>query len=66
MLWDYRSESWWSLLTDILCKALKCAFLTTSIQDYVSLALELLGESTTVSDEYKKQVFQNLCKLLRV
>lgn len=65
MLWDYRTERWWLLLTDILSKALRCAFLTANIQDYVMLSLELLGTSTTVTMEQKKQVFDNLNRIFK-
>ncbi|KAF5306179.1 hypothetical protein FQR65_LT07455 [Abscondita terminalis] len=64
MLWDYRTECWWYLLTDILCKALQCAFLMASVQDYLSLSLELLGTSTTISLEKKKIIYENMTRIL--
>ncbi|KAF5298216.1 hypothetical protein FQA39_LY02640 [Lamprigera yunnana] len=66
MLWDYRTECWWHLLTDILCKATDCAFLTGSVQDYILLSLELLGTSTTISTEKRMQIYENLNRVLNV
>ncbi|KAK5645307.1 hypothetical protein RI129_006607 [Pyrocoelia pectoralis] len=64
MLWDYRTENWWSLLTDILNKALQCAYRTASIQDYVSLSLELLGPSTKITMDDRKEIYENLNLLI--
>lgn len=66
MLWDFRSEKWWNLLSDILAKAFKCAYLVANVQDYVRLALELLGSSVTISADEKKRVYYNLHRILKV
>lgn len=66
MLWDYRTECWWLLITDVLNKALKCAYLTASIQDYILLSLELLGPSTIISKEEKSHIYKNLNKVFKV
>uniref|UniRef100_A0A1Y1MLA7 Trafficking protein particle complex subunit 11 n=1 Tax=Photinus pyralis TaxID=7054 RepID=A0A1Y1MLA7_PHOPY len=64
MLWDYRTENWWNLLTDILHKALQCAYLTASIQDYVSLSLELIGPSTKISTNKRKDIYENVHRII--
>lgn len=66
MLWEYRSERWPVLLTDILKSALNAAYLSTSVQDYLTLALEALGPSSTFSIERKTNVFQNVMNVLQV
>lgn len=66
MLWDYRSEKWWRLISDILQKALNCAYLSANVQDYVTLSLEILGEHTTISTLDKTRVFHNLSSVLKV
>ena len=40
---DYRTERWWSLLTSILCTALKCSYLMGLIKDYITYSMELVG-----------------------
>lgn len=65
MLWDFRTEKWWDLLTDILVKALRCAYLVANVQDYLLLSLEVLGSSVTAPQEIKKRVYFNLNRLLK-
>ena len=43
VMWDYRGERWWPLLTSILETSLKCAYLTAKVQDYVINCIELIG-----------------------
>lgn len=66
MLWDYRQEQWWDIISSILEKAVKCAFLTGNIQDYLQMSLELLVQQTTVSIEYKRKIYENFNKILKV
>jgi len=66
MLWDYRCEKWWRLLTNILTLALSCAYLSASIQDYVILSLEALGISSQLPLEQKTRIFNNIMKVLKV
>jgi hypothetical protein len=66
MLWEYRSERWPVLLTDILKSALKAAYLSASIQDYLTLALEALGPSTMFTIERKTNIFENIMNILQV
>lgn len=65
MLWDFRTEKWWHLLTDILVKALHCAYLVANVQDYLLLSLEILGSCVTAPQEIKKRVYFNLNRLLK-
>ncbi|CAG9819021.1 unnamed protein product [Phaedon cochleariae] len=65
MLWDFRSEKWWSILSQILEKAIRCAYLTANIQDYVLLAIEFLGTDVCVSLDEKRRVYENLIRILK-
>ncbi|KAK0178490.1 hypothetical protein PV327_007378 [Microctonus hyperodae] len=65
MLWEYRTERWPVLLTDILKNALRAAFLSTSIQDYVTLAVEALGPFTAFSLEHRATIFSNIVSILQ-
>lgn len=66
MLWEYHGERWPVLLTDILKNALRAAYLSTSIQDYLTLALEALGPSTTFSEERQAFIYNNVTNILQV
>jgi len=66
MLWEYHGERWPVLLTDILKNALRAAYLSTSIQDYLTLALEALGPSTTFSEERQAVIYNNIINILQV
>ncbi|XP_020292596.1 trafficking protein particle complex subunit 11 [Pseudomyrmex gracilis] len=65
MLWEYHGERWPVLLTDILKNALRAAYLSTSIQDYLTLALEALGPSTTFSEERQAFIYNNVTNILQ-
>ncbi|XP_021915999.1 trafficking protein particle complex subunit 11 isoform X2 [Zootermopsis nevadensis] len=62
MLWDYRCEKWWRLITNILTLALNCAYLSASIHDYVVLSLEALGTSSQFPFDQKTRIFNNFMK----
>ncbi|XP_061421126.1 trafficking protein particle complex subunit 11 [Lethenteron reissneri] len=64
VLWEYRSERWWSLLTSILSTALKCAYLMGQNLEYITFCLELLGRASTLSHEKKASIQRNLMKVL--
>ncbi|XP_034951307.1 trafficking protein particle complex subunit 11 [Chelonus insularis] len=64
MLWEYRSERWPLLLTDILKKALKAAYLSTSIHDYITLAIESLGPFTKFSKEDRAAIYSNMMNII--
>ncbi|XP_049939900.1 trafficking protein particle complex subunit 11 isoform X1 [Schistocerca serialis cubense] len=65
MLWDYRSEKWWLLLTNILTRALNCAYLSANVQDYITLSLEALAATTQLPLPEKIRIHNNLEKLLK-
>nr|CAD7408851.1 unnamed protein product [Timema cristinae] len=65
MLWDYRSERWWPLLTNILTRSLTCAYLSVNIQDYIMLSLEALGTCVQLPSEHKTRIFNNLNNVLQ-
>lgn len=66
MLWEYRGERWPVLLTDILKNALRAAYLAASIQDYVTLALEALGPSTSFPEQHQDAIHANIFNILEV
>ncbi|KAG5263921.1 hypothetical protein AALO_G00270120 [Alosa alosa] len=61
---DYRTERWWTLLTSILCTALKCSYLMGLIKDYITYAMELVGRASTLRTEQKSRIEKNLIKVL--
>nr|XP_023021888.1 trafficking protein particle complex subunit 11 [Leptinotarsa decemlineata] len=65
MLWDFRIEKWWGILSQILEKAIRCAYLTANIQDYVLLAIELLGSNVLISLDEKRRIYENLVRILK-
>lgn len=66
MLWDYRREKWWDLVSKILNKALTCAYLLANVQDYVTLSIEALGKNIIVPNKDKKRILDNLMAVLKV
>ncbi|XP_066598539.1 trafficking protein particle complex subunit 11-like [Prorops nasuta] len=64
MLWECHSERWPVLLTDIIKNALRAAYLATSIQDYLALAVEALGPLTTFSVEQQAVIYSNIANIL--
>ncbi|XP_017788618.1 PREDICTED: trafficking protein particle complex subunit 11 [Habropoda laboriosa] len=64
MLWEYHGERWPVLITNILKNALRAAYLSINIQDYITLAFEALGPSTTFSEDYKLAVYNNIINIL--
>ena len=62
MISDYRTERWWLLLSNILNRALKCAYLTANIQDFIILAFESL--STSIINVDKEAILANLLQVL--
>lgn len=63
MLWEYRNDKWWELTADLLNKALNCAYLTASFQEYVDLCIEALF---LFPDAEKKRIMDNLKAILKV
>ncbi|XP_063046712.1 trafficking protein particle complex subunit 11 [Engraulis encrasicolus] len=61
---DYRTERWWTLLTSILCTALKCSYLMGLIKDYITYSMELIGRASTLRSEQKSRIEKNLIKVL--
>nr|XP_022918044.1 trafficking protein particle complex subunit 11 [Onthophagus taurus] len=64
MLCDYREEKWWGIIKTILLKAIKCAFITVNIQDYLVLSLEILSTYIEVEPEHKKKTYENFIRVL--
>lgn len=64
VMWDYRLERWWQLLTSILMTSLRCAYLVASIDDYVTISLELLGRYSQCSREEKTRIQVNLIRVM--
>lgn len=66
MLWEYRSERWSLLLTHVLLRALDCAFLSASVQEFVALGVEAQGSHVTLSTQQKAAIFENVNRVLKV
>lgn len=66
MLLDFRNEKWWDILSTVLEKAILCAYLTANVQDYVGLAVEILGANINTSLNEKRRIYENLMRLLKV
>ncbi|CAL4110444.1 unnamed protein product, partial [Meganyctiphanes norvegica] len=64
VMWDYRSERWWQLLTAASSLALQCAYATASITQYVGLCLEAMGRRINISNQEKQRVYYNLKRVL--
>ncbi|XP_054749116.2 trafficking protein particle complex subunit 11-like [Lytechinus pictus] len=62
--WDYRLERWWQLLTSILVTSLRCAYLVASMEEYVTISLELLGRYSQSPPDEKTRVQMNLVRVL--
>ncbi|XP_071508821.1 trafficking protein particle complex subunit 11-like [Diadema antillarum] len=62
--WDYRLERWWQLLTSILVTSLRCAYLVASVEEYVTICLELLGRYSQSPPDEKTRVQMNLVRVL--
>ena len=43
-----------------------CAYLMHSVQDYISISLELLGQATIVSEDERNRIQRNLQNVLKV
>jgi len=61
----YRSERWWMLLNSVLTTALRCAYVTASRQEYISICLELIGKHCTVSVDEKTRIQMNLLRVIK-
>ncbi|GAB6030246.1 Trafficking protein particle complex subunit 11, variant 2 [Chamberlinius hualienensis] len=64
VIWDYRNERWWSLLTNVLVIAIKCAYLVANVQEYVTICLEMLGPHIQLSSSRKETVQDSLVTVL--
>lgn len=65
MLWDYRSEKWFTILTSLLRRVINCAQLTASTQEFILFSIEALSDSINLPQEYKNLTYQNLQKVFQ-
>lgn len=65
VLWDYRIEKWRPIVSSILSTALKCAFFSANVQDYISLGLESISNWVLNSYEEKANVQVNINNLVQ-
>lgn len=63
MLWEYRNDKWWKLTVDLLRKALNCAYLSASLQEYVERCMEA---AYLFCDEEKFRVIANVNSIIQV
>ncbi|CAF1549684.1 unnamed protein product, partial [Didymodactylos carnosus] len=60
----YRTERWWLILQAILPSALRCAYLTVSIEDYIKLSLESLNPNINLPSDTKTTIQNNFENLI--
>ncbi|CAF0949450.1 unnamed protein product [Adineta steineri] len=60
----YRTEQWWPILEAILPSALKCAYLSANLQDWIRFSLEILNPNIQLSSQIKNQTQTNLENLI--
>ncbi|KAK6637936.1 hypothetical protein RUM44_008358 [Polyplax serrata] len=65
ILWDYKDEKWWLLLSKLLSKALSCAYVAANVQDYINFSLEALGPLAKFDTERRQKIFNNLMSVLQ-
>ncbi|KAH9492651.1 Trafficking protein particle complex subunit 11 [Bulinus truncatus] len=63
VMWDYRNERWWKLLTSILEISLKCGYLIAKVQEYVANCMELIGRYSQCSHDEKVRIQMNLLRI---
>lgn len=63
MLWEYRNDKWLELTVDLLKKALNCAYLTASLQEYTELCIEGLY---LFPGEEKLRILNNVNAIIQV
>ncbi|CAF5018786.1 unnamed protein product, partial [Rotaria sp. Silwood1] len=60
----YRTEHWWPILEAILPAALKCAYLSVNLPDWIRFSLEILNPNINLSIQVKTQTQTNLENLI--
>ncbi|CAF2858872.1 unnamed protein product [Rotaria sp. Silwood2] len=60
----YRTEHWWPILEAILPSALKCAYLSVNLQDWIRFSLEILNPNINLPVQVKTQTQTNLENLI--
>ncbi|KAG8179574.1 hypothetical protein JTE90_016141 [Oedothorax gibbosus] len=64
VLWDYRLEKWRPIVSSILITALRSAYLSANIQDYISLGIEMISNWIQCSTDEKSIVQNNINNIL--
>ncbi|XP_077589435.1 trafficking protein particle complex subunit 11 isoform X2 [Stigmatopora nigra] len=62
---DYRTECWSEIQTTILTTALHCAYLMASVKNYIIFCMELLGRASTLKEDQKLRIEQNLVLVMK-
>jgi tetratricopeptide (TPR) repeat protein len=60
----YRTEQWWPILEAILPAALKCAYLSVKLQDWIQFSLEVLNPNINLPIQIKNQTQIDLENLI--
>lgn len=66
IVWDYKDEKWWLLLSSLLDRALSCAYVAANVEDYINFSLEALGPLAKFDSEKRKRIFNNLMAAVQV
>ncbi|CAG0893181.1 unnamed protein product [Darwinula stevensoni] len=64
VLWEYRLEGWWSLLTSSLQLGLLYSYVTASPEDYVAFLLELLCPRSTITLDNRRLLHNKLIQVI--
>ncbi|GBN36719.1 Trafficking protein particle complex subunit 11, partial [Araneus ventricosus] len=65
VLWDYRVEKWRPIVSSILTTALRSAYLSANIQDYISLGIEMISNWILCSTDEKSILQNNINNVLQ-
>lgn len=65
MLSDYRADKWATIFTEVLRKTILSAYLSASVVDFVSCSIEALSPKITIPADDRKQIYENLWKVLQ-
>lgn len=66
MLPDYRVDKWYSIFTQVLLKTLRSAYLSASVNDFISCSIEALSGHILIETNERINYLENLWKVYEV
>ncbi|CAG0917855.1 unnamed protein product [Notodromas monacha] len=64
VIWDYRREKWWSLVSPLLRRAIAFSYRTASRADFIRALIEFLGPKFSTEHKKRPDVVDELHKCL--